>query len=110
MAGAIESGLLTETGGDAEKHRAEVEALRAEVAAHSASGNRDGADDAREKIVLHLVLTGDATGAIEAALDMVKKGSRERGRELCVRLFDALGANDPLAHASRRRLSNLWFV
>jgi thioredoxin-like negative regulator of GroEL len=33
-----------------------------------------------------------------------------RGRALCVQLFDALGANDPLAHASRRRLSNIWFI
>lgn len=70
----------------------------------------DAADDARHKLALRLVFGGDAAGAVEAALDMVKRGDRERGRALCVRLFDALGANDPLAQAGRRRLSNLWFV
>ena len=122
MASAIEAGVLP-SGGDVDKggdsgdgggdgigSGKTVEDLRAKVAAAAASGDKDAADDARHELALRLIFAGDAPGAIEAALEMVKKGDRERGRELCVRLFDALGPADPLAVASRRRLSNLWFI
>ena len=128
VSGAMEAGVLTfnngegdggngnnnKIGGDGGQDdgggQAIVETLRGEVEAAAASGDKDAADDARKKLALRLVFAGDAEGAVDVALEMVKKGNRERGRELCVQIFDALGAAHPLAHAGRRRLSNLWFI
>uniref|UniRef100_A0A7S0T2B7 Uncharacterized protein n=1 Tax=Mantoniella antarctica TaxID=81844 RepID=A0A7S0T2B7_9CHLO len=116
MASAIEAGVLSfasDASGeknDADGFETEIEALRAEVVAAAAVSDKDAADDARHKLTLRLVFAGDASGAIKVALEMVSKGSRERGRKLCVQIFDALGANDPLTVAGRRRLSNAWFI
>ena len=106
IASAIEAGVLNADGAAASSGIDDVAALR-----ETAAGlDKDAADDARHTLALRLIVHGDAAGAIDVALEMVKKGDRERGRELCVRLMDALGPNDPIVNASRRRLSNLWFV
>lgn len=66
-------------------------------------------------LALALYAAGDSEGACETALKSVKPsfGSqdvREEGKKLVVRLIDAVGSGTPLAEATRKRLSNLWFL
>jgi thioredoxin-like negative regulator of GroEL len=58
-------------------------------------------------------LSGDADGALDDALLLVKKHRAWRGgagRALTVRFIDALGAGDARADKARRRLANLLFA
>jgi putative thioredoxin len=106
---AADLGLDMSASGDALDDT--LASLRADIDAMTKAGDKEGADDKREELSLRVLLQrGDAAGAVEVALESVKKGTRERGRAMCVRMFDALGATHPVTLSGRKRLSNLWFL
>ena len=85
--------------------------LRAEIDAATKAGDKSAADDKREELSLRALLQrGDPAQAVDVALESVKRGERERGRAMCVRMFDALGATHPATVSGRKKLSNLWFL
>lgn len=80
--------------------------------AEAAPSEADAAAAAAHARALQRFLSGDADGALEDALWLVRKHRAWRGsagRALVLKLADALGA-DPRAEKARRRLSNLWFA
>ena len=86
--------------------------LEARKAAHEAEPKNF---ENLKALALALYASGDSEGACETALKSVKPsfGSqdvREEGKKLVVRLIDAVGSGTPLAEATRKRLSNLWFL
>ena len=106
---AADLGLDMSASGDALDDT--LASLRADIDAMTKAGDKEGADDKREELSLRVLLQrGDAGAAVEVALESVKKGTRERGRAMCVRMFDALGATHPVTVSGRKRLSNLWFL
>ena len=89
---------------------ADVGALRRAVEDAVAAKDAEAADDARHALATAQMLGGDATGAIETALEATRRGDKERGRRLCVRLFEVAGGKHPAAAAGRRRLANVLFA
>jgi thioredoxin-like negative regulator of GroEL len=80
--------------------------------AEAAPSEADAAAAAAHARALQRFLSGDADGALEDALWLVRKHRAWRGsagRALVLKLADALGT-DPRAEKARRRLSNLWFA
>lgn len=108
-------GAATELGLDMSSSGAELDErlrqLRAEIDAATKAGDKSAADDKREELSLRALLQrGDPAQAVDVALESVKRGERERGRAMCVRMFDALGATHPATVSGRKKLSNLWFL
>jgi putative thioredoxin len=53
---------------------------------------------------------GDATGAIDAALEALKRNAAAPGaKDFIVKIFETLGPAHPLAVAGRKRLSKVLF-
>jgi putative thioredoxin len=107
-AAAARCELVAESGFDAVD--ADSGALRRAVEDAVAAKDAEAADDARHALATAQMLRGDATGAIETALEATRRGDKERGRRLCVRLFDVAGGKHPAAVAGRRRLANVLFA
>jgi putative thioredoxin len=107
-AAAARCELVAESGFDAVD--ADSGALRRAVEDAVAAKDAEAADDARHALATAQMLGGDATGAIETALEATRRGDKERGRRLCVRLFDVAGGKHPAAVAGRRRLANVLFA
>ena len=108
-------GAATELGLDMSSSGAELDErfrqLRADIDAATKAGDKAAADDKREELSLRALLQrGDPVQAVDVALESVKRGERERGRAMCVRMFDALGATHPVTVSGRKKLSNLWFL
>lgn len=108
-------GAATELGLDMSLSGAELDErlrqLRADIDAATKAGDKSAADDKREELSLRALLQrGDPVQAVDVALESVKRGERERGRAMCVRMFDALGATHPVTVSGRKKLSNLWFL
>lgn len=106
-AAAARCELVAESGFDVD---ADVDALRRAVEDAVAAKDAEAADDARHALATAQMLGGDATGAIETALEATRRGDKERGRRLCVRLFEVAGGKHPAAAAGRRRLANVLFA
>jgi putative thioredoxin len=67
---------------------------------------------ARYDLALALDAKGDRDGAIEALLELVRRGRKwneDAARKHLVTLFEAMGPADPRTIAARRRLSSLLF-
>ena len=78
----------------------------------AATSEADASAAAAHARALQRFMAGDADGALEDALWLVRKHRAWRnnaGRALVLRLADAMGP-DPRAEKARRRLSNLWFA
>ena len=89
---------------------ADVDTLRRAVEDATAAKDAAAADDARHALATAQMLRGDVTGAVETALDATRRGDKERGRRLCVRLFEVAGGKHPAVMAGRKRLANVLFA
>ena len=96
-------------GDDADSIDAEISAIKVAIEAAAAKGDGGAADARRAELALmYFFRRRDGASAVDAALDIVKRGDKSAGRELCVALFDAVGGE--VAAKGRRRLGNLWFA
>ena len=79
-------------GDDADSIDAEISAIKVAIEAAAAKGDGGSADARRAELALtYFFRRRDGAAAIDAALDIVKRGDKSAGRELCVALFDAVG-------------------
>jgi putative thioredoxin len=78
-----------------------------------ARAERDPQDhEARYELASALFAAGEREPAIDALLDMIKRDrmwNEEAARKQLLKFFEALGFNDPLSVAGRRRLSTILF-
>ena len=84
----------------------DIAALRAAVAANG--------DDhaARFALANSLIATGDRDGAADALLEIIRRDrnwDEGKARDRLLKLFDAVGLEDPWVGATRRKLSTLLF-
>ncbi len=95
----IDLAMEAEGAGDPRKHRARLER------------NPDD-HQARHDLAMALLGTGAAEDAIEELLELFRRDrdwNDEAAKKLLFRIFDSIGAADPLAMTGRRRLSSLIF-
>jgi putative thioredoxin len=91
---------------EASSDSGEVEELRAKVA-------HDPKDlQARFDLALALYGSHDAEGAIDELVEIVRRNrewNEQAARNQLIKIFDALGATDPVTIAGRRKLSSVLF-
>eukprot|EP00750_Incisomonas_marina_P018149 INCI273.1.p1 GENE.INCI273.1~~INCI273.1.p1 ORF type:complete len:454 (-),score=95.12 INCI273.1:42-1403(-) len=69
--------------------------------------------DARYALASHMMLQGKPQEALNEAFLILRKDKdwkKGQARQFCVNVFNALGENNPIVTAGRRRLSNIVFA
>jgi len=102
--------------------RAVITALELAEAGQDAAGELDGlrarlAEDpadlqARYDLAVALYGSGDAAAAIDELVEIIRRNrawNDEAARQQLLKIFEALGAGDPLTVAGRRKLSSVLF-
>lgn len=97
---AIDMALAAQECGDEAELR---KALAADAADH----------DTRQKLAILLLSQGDAKGAMNEALEIMRRDRKwndDGGRKLLLQFFDSLGSQHPDVVEARKRLSVLLFI